>query len=278
MKNVIAVMGYLVIVLILAASPTASADTGLTWEAELSIPLALPDSEFMPAKTFPGNRMDLSHMDVFAHTEDSARLQFGGVSLAEPLWERNRLTVHFRCAEQNADIDWFQPTLSHEELVTKDLPEESAVESNHYSSLEEARLVAASRLPQHARFESGYILFEREDGSIGISERLSGTSHSLDPFSIGKLDGRTVTIKDTHGVDGYYPVLEIVHTHPPDSTYLHSGGHSAGDIYVAESLGVAVSVVHDNEVRLYNPQGKKLTGHFHQVRGELVAMLEARFN
>ena len=273
MKTVIAVVLYLVTALILADSPPVSADTGMAWEADSNIPLTLSDSEFMPAKALSGNDINLSQMDFFHPGEDSARLPFGEVSLAEPLWERNRLMVHFRCAEQSANIDWLQPPLSDEEFVIKDLPEASAVKSNHYPSLQEARLVAASRLPQHARFESGYILYEREDGSIGISERLSGSSHSLDPFSIASLGGRTVTIKGTHGVDGYYPVLEIVHTHPPQSTHLHSGGHGAGDIYVAESLGVAVSVVHDNEIRLYNPQGRKLTGHFHQVRGELVAML-----
>lgn len=277
MKNVIAVMGHLVIALILATSPTASADTGLARDTELSIPLTLPDSELMSAKTYPQNRLDLSHMDVSAHREDSVRLQSGEALLAEPLWERNRLTVHFRCAEQNVNIDWFRPTLSHEDFASKDLSEEeTAVQSNRYSSLEEARLAASSRLPQHARFESGYILFEREDGSIGISERLSGSSHSLDPFSIARLEGRTVTIKGQHGADGYYPILELIHTHPPHSSHMHSGGHGKGDIYVAESLGINVSVVHNNEIRLYSPRGRELTGHFPQVRGELVAMLNQR--
>ncbi|MDO3387504.1 hypothetical protein QWI17_16800 [Gilvimarinus sp. SDUM040013] len=208
-------------------------------------------------------------------------------------WERNRFDVQFRCDEQGTNDTWLLPMIEEPQTCAavdsfgsskcntnlqytdlfEDIGAQLTLAPLQFESIEEARLAAASRLPHEATKEAGFILYELADGSVGISDQLPGSGHSLDPFSLTRQGEQTMTAKGYHGIDGHYPVLEILHSHPPHSNHMHSGGAGKGDVYIAESLGVSVSVVHDGEIRLYIPTGRNLKTTFQRTSGELVALL-----
>ncbi|HEY7885076.1 MAG TPA: hypothetical protein VIC08_09040 [Cellvibrionaceae bacterium] len=233
-----------------------------------------PAPDYTSSRMLQADILDLLQAGFADHEKGSLYETLGKALLVQSPWSINMFAVEFQCATENAHTNWINSAPGDQVFAGKDLIVDLDAEPASFSSLDEARLEAASRLPRDARHESGFLLYERNDGSIGISEKISGDARSLAPIRLANLAGRTVTIKGVHGVDGNYPMLEIVHTHPPHSTHLHSGGQGEGDVYVAESLGINVSVVHDNAVHLYQPKGRDISHRFHQVRGELVAMLD----
>lgn len=272
MKNAIVGMAFLAATLLLTAEATAGspAEPRKPTELDILLPsddLAMPDLASSHKLNFDG--LDLGKAHSLGHAEDPFAVELGENILFEPPWGTSKFDVQFRCTTQSDHNAWIKPAPLDQVFIHDSLG--TQIES--YSSLDEARLEAASRLPQNARHEAGFLLYERDDGSVGISEILSGSANALNPIKLASQAGRFVTRKGTHGVDGNYPVLEIIHSHPPHSTHFHSGGRGKGDIFVAESLGVNVSVVHGNRVHLYQPQGRSITRRFDSIKGDLVATL-----
>lgn len=142
---------------------------------------------------------------------------------------------------------------------------------NAQEALNQARIKAAGMLPKNARKESGFLLYDKGNGNVGISDMLPGGPHALDPFSLKPTsDGQYLTVSGKYGIDGEYPVLELMHSHPPASTARFSGGKGTGDVYMAESLNINMSVVHGNQLRLYEPQGLDISRKFKETSGTLI--------
>jgi hypothetical protein len=123
--------------------------------------------------------------------------------------------------------------------------------------LKKARIEAAGQLP-HVKNESSYILYDKGNGEVGRSDILPGNIDSIKDFEAVRYKGKTelMTKPGKYGIDGIYRILEVIHFHPDTSGVMFSGGWKTGDVYLAESLKINVSLVHGEELRLYIPTGK----------------------
>ncbi len=111
-------------------------------------------------------------------------------------------------------------------------------------------------LPSYGRKESGYIVYEGENGEVLVSDLITGKKMSLfDGVRLGKgKDGNAYIIGGQFGIDKTSKILEVLHTHPDKSTARFSGG-KGGDVWFSETFKFDISLSYKNQVRLYQPTG-----------------------
>ena len=103
--------------------------------------------------------------------------------------------------------------------------------------------------------ESGFILYEGENGEILVSDLITGKRNMLfDEVRLGVKDGNGYISKGQFGVDRTSKIIEVLHTHPDHSTASFSGG-KFGDVWFSEKFNFDISLSYKGQRRIYQPTG-----------------------
>jgi hypothetical protein len=126
-----------------------------------------------------------------------------------------------------------------------------------YETLEEARMVAAyGNLPygDDVPAEYGAILYVRA-GKYFASAPIAGTRSGV-RFLFGRKNGVAVTLEGD-------PIVELAHTHPANDSDDNASFSSArrsgelGDVGIAETYHINITLRYRNEIRIYEPARMK---------------------
>lgn len=109
-------------------------------------------------------------------------------------------------------------------------------------------------LSNYGRRESGFIIYEGENGEALASDLITGKRNSLfDGVKLGAKNG--YIIKGQFGIEKTSKILEVLHTHPDHSGPRFSGGEF-GDVWFAERFNFNVSLSYKGERRIYSAYRK----------------------